>query len=143
MFSLINEETYPEAKYRFEIGGICQDYPHCEHYQENLSPTLAPIGELLKEKRGILLENYCLFCSVFADSEQEITKELILQELQAKLKCDEAHVAFFDTLLHSYHVISKEVNTLGGITRQLAGCCIAGGTMYDGKLGEEEGGKKA
>ena len=128
---MINEETYPETLYRFEIGGICAEYPNCHHQEMNKTGTLQQLGEMLKDTRGVLLENYCLFCTVFANSEAEVTKELILEELRIKLKCDEAHLDFFDSLLHSFHIISKRENLIGGVSRKSLSCVMAGGELLE------------
>ena len=128
---MIDEETYPETLYRFEIGGICAEYPNCHHQEMNKTGTLQQLGEMLKDTRGVLLENYCLFCTVFANSEAEVTKELILEELRIKLKCDEAHLDFFDSLLHSFHIISKRENLIGGVSRKSLSCVMAGGELLE------------
>ena len=128
---MIDEETYPETLYRFEIGGICAEYPNCHHQEMNKTGTLQQLGEMLKDTRGVLLENYCLFCTVFANSEAEVTKELILEELRIMLKCDEAHLDFFDSLLHSFHIISKRENLIGGVSRKSLSCVMAGGELLE------------
>ena len=128
---MIDEATYPETLYRFEIGGICAEYPNCHHQEMNKTGTLQQLGEMLKDTRGVLLENYCLFCTVFANSEAEVTKELILEELRIKLKCDEAHLDFFDSLLHSFHIISKRENLIGGVSRKSLSCVMAGGELLE------------
>lgn len=128
---MVEEETYPDTLYRFEIGGICADYPKCRHQEMNKAGELQQLGEMLKDTRGVLLENYCLFCTVFANSEEEVTKELILEELRIKLKCDDAHIDFFDSLLHSFHIISKRENLLGGVSRKSLSCVMVGGELLE------------
>lgn len=123
--------TYPETLYRFEVGGICKDYPKCEHHVSNISPQMLPLATSYKNERGILMENYCIICSVFANDESEVSLESILHELRLKFNCDERYLAYYAELLHGFHIISKEENIIGGLARPEMGSCIIGGELYE------------